>query len=49
MPTLTYCKDHQEIADHIVKMSAIDKLVGQQLELPLSGGYGAISSAEAYR
>ncbi len=39
MPALTYCKDHQEIADYIVKRSAVDKLVGQQMELPLTGGY----------
>jgi hypothetical protein len=39
--SVTFCKDHQEIADHIVKQSAVDKLVGQQLELPLSGMIGA--------
>lgn len=43
---ITFCKDHQEIADHIVKQSAVDKLVGQQMELPLTGGYNAPGAAK---
>lgn len=44
---VTFCKDHQEIADHIVKQSAIDKIAGQQMELPLIGG--ALAVAKAFR
>ncbi len=39
VPALTYCKDHKEIADHIVAEAAKTALgVGQQYELPLTGG-----------
>lgn len=37
MPTLTYCKDHKEIAEHIVAEQARSTLgVGHQYELPLT-------------
>lgn len=37
MPTLTYCKDHKEIAEHIVAEQARSALgVGHQYELPLT-------------
>lgn len=37
MPTLTYCKDHSEIAEHIVAEQARSALgVGHQYELPLT-------------
>ena len=37
---LVFCKDHKEIADHLVTKITRDALVGinQQLELPLNGG-----------
>jgi hypothetical protein len=37
---LVFCKDHKEIADHLVTKITRDTLVGinQQLELPLNGG-----------
>ena len=37
---LVFCKDHKEIADHLVTKITRDKLDGinQQLELPLNGG-----------
>ena len=36
---LVFCKDHKEIADHLVTKITRDKLdgIGQQLELPLGG------------
>jgi hypothetical protein len=38
MPTLTYCKDHTDIAEHIVAEQARTALgVGHQYELNLSG------------
>lgn len=39
VPVLHYCKDHKEIADYIVSKYAMDKLIGEQMELPLTGGY----------
>lgn len=48
VPTLTYCKDHKEIADHIVAEAAKTALgVGQQYELPLTitGGGTNITKA----
>lgn len=45
VPTLTYCKDHKEIADHIVAEATKTALgVGQQYELPLSDGSIAVSN-----
>jgi hypothetical protein len=39
MPVLTYCKDHTDIAEHIVAEQARTALgVGHQYELKLSGG-----------
>ncbi len=36
VPSLHFCKDHTEIAEHIITQSAIQKLCGeQQMELPL--------------
>lgn len=38
---LVFCKDHKEIADHLVTKVTRDTLAGisQQLELPLTTGY----------
>ena len=48
VPALTYCKDHKEIADHIVAEATKTALgVGQQYELPLTitGGGTNITKA----
>jgi hypothetical protein len=48
VPALTYCKDHKEIADHIVAEATKTALgVGQQYELPLTltGGGTGITKA----
>ena len=43
---LVFCKDHKEIADHLVTKITRDKLDGinQQLELPLGGNITANTS-----
>lgn len=33
-----YCKDHAAIADYLVTRTATEKLLGEQMELPLVGG-----------
>jgi hypothetical protein len=38
VPDMTFCKDHKEVAEHIVARSAVEKLVGTQMSLPLTGG-----------
>lgn len=49
VPNLHFCKDHQEIADYIVAQSAINKLVGEQMELPLTGGTASLTRAHVAR
>lgn len=39
MPALTYCKDHTEVAEHLIAEQARNALgVGHQYEMTLSGG-----------
>lgn len=47
VPVLHYCKDHKEIADYIVSKHAMDKLIGEQMELPLTGGYATTAKISA--
>lgn len=45
IPTLHFCKDHQEIADYIVAQATIQKLGAErQMELPLTGGQVGIAT-----
>lgn len=45
VPTLHFCKDHQEIADYIVAQATIQKLGAErQMELPLTGGQVGIAT-----